>query len=571
MTVRIIQIAKTHLLAAVLATIPLSSCIETDDLDAEDSTWIGETELRTSLVDFGSGPVPITYEVRDGIAIYQDDMRLGPAEALLNDSYKLDLSPGVSQSFYGLIDTKNGPWPGARIPYLISSNVTEVMRGVIDQSILLWNSRSLIQFVPRVGNEHAVLFAMPADMPANICSATLGRQAGKEQVINLSAGCRAGSVLHEMGHTAGLRHEHSRWDRNQHITLDLTEVPEKYLHNFTRASAYGWWSRSHREYDPRSMMHYATESLGAKIARRTCDPTEEHDILRWQACGLGSSFFTSNDLAALTDIVINGQSATHLRPLNATNEDKCLAPVEVDVGEPTALVDHPVLTHPVTGQILARGDALQYSDAQAAQLRRGGMSVQVVQCEETPKQQWVQRKNPITNQYQIISKHYGECLAYYFDDKTNDEHLRLVACNNRIEQSFSKIGASADPLETLVSSAVNRCIDSSQSGPLRFVSCSSAGAQAWKTDEYSSLDACVSAFENSGASAVAQPLGDIVAQRPMTSTARQQLRDVCENMCNGLVTHDNATRAQLTCLPDGADIPDFSDFSFGFISGHGWF
>ena len=61
--------------------------------------------------------------------------------------------------------------------------------------------------------------------------AHIGYQGGK-QTISLDQYISVGSVIHEMGHTVGLYHEHTRKDRDQYVKILWNNIQNGQSYNF---------------------------------------------------------------------------------------------------------------------------------------------------------------------------------------------------------------------------------------------------------------------------------------------------------------------------------------------------
>jgi hypothetical protein len=172
----------------------------------------------------------ITYEVRDGFAIYQDDIILGKAadvaaaaaagplaakstKGLHSDA--LTMTPGVAGS--------GALWPEVsgvvQIPYIITPQSTQNSDN-INAAISEANAQL-------TGVIHWMLASDP--LPANYvnfdfnspnsngtCEASVG-MIGGEQYIGGAINCTTSTIMHEMGHAMGLYHEQSRADRNTYV------------------------------------------------------------------------------------------------------------------------------------------------------------------------------------------------------------------------------------------------------------------------------------------------------------------------------------------------------------------
>lgn len=56
--------------------------------------------------------------------------------------------------------------------------------------------------------------------PSPSCCSYVGRRGGGPQAISIGKNCdKFGIVAHELGHVVGFWHEHTRPDRDQHVTI----------------------------------------------------------------------------------------------------------------------------------------------------------------------------------------------------------------------------------------------------------------------------------------------------------------------------------------------------------------
>ena len=80
----------------------------------------------------------------------------------------------------------------------------------------------LIQFVASTGQTNYVNIDISGGNSGEGYSSV--GMLGNEQYLNCGGGCTVATLLHEMGHTVGLEHEHQRPDRNNFITLNLANA-----------------------------------------------------------------------------------------------------------------------------------------------------------------------------------------------------------------------------------------------------------------------------------------------------------------------------------------------------------
>jgi hypothetical protein len=120
-----------------------------------------------------------------------------------------------------------------------------------------WNRR--VGFLPLVRRttEANYLTLRPSHTPG-LGESYVGMQGGAQVVLVPDTGRLNTSVagfLHEIGHAAGLAHEHARFDRDWFVELNRTNITDsrQFSMGYTGADV-GW-------YDLRSIMHYRSEDL----------------------------------------------------------------------------------------------------------------------------------------------------------------------------------------------------------------------------------------------------------------------------------------------------------------------
>ena len=74
----------------------------------------------------------------------------------------------------------------------------------------------------------------------------------------LAQDCTMGNIIHEIGHLIGLWHEHNRADRDQYITVALSNVDPSFMPNFLRNVEDG---ATLGIYDYSSIMHYPANAF----------------------------------------------------------------------------------------------------------------------------------------------------------------------------------------------------------------------------------------------------------------------------------------------------------------------
>ncbi|RWS11103.1 MAM and CCP domain-containing astacin-like metallopeptidase protein [Dinothrombium tinctorium] len=142
-----------------------------------------------------------------------------------------------------------------KVNYLIDPWFPEKETQTIQSAIQKLSEASCVEFVQ--------LSEKPTDdnidyvhiLPSSNCIGEFGRVGGR-QMFNLSLTClEEPTVMHEMLHTLGMWHEHSRWDRDEYVTVLYDNIiPSK--KNYFRKLTQTIDDTLSLPYDYSSIMHY---------------------------------------------------------------------------------------------------------------------------------------------------------------------------------------------------------------------------------------------------------------------------------------------------------------------------
>lgn len=88
------------------------------------------------------------------------------------------------------------------------------------ENVQLWHC---VSFRHRTRTHYTLAVPWPADLGLSAlssCCSYVGRRGGGPQAISIGKNCdKFGIVAHELGHVVGFWHEHTRPDRDQHVTI----------------------------------------------------------------------------------------------------------------------------------------------------------------------------------------------------------------------------------------------------------------------------------------------------------------------------------------------------------------
>lgn len=95
------------------------------------------------------------------------------------------------------------------------------------------------------------------------CWSSVGKVTGRQEVNLQSPYCttKVGTPMHELMHSLGFLHEHTRYERDDYVTIVWSNIKSGHDGNFKKAdkattSGYGI------NYDYRSVMHYSPNAFG---------------------------------------------------------------------------------------------------------------------------------------------------------------------------------------------------------------------------------------------------------------------------------------------------------------------
>ncbi|QMW04909.1 M12 family metallopeptidase [Spirosoma foliorum] len=160
----------------------------------------------------------ITYSLINGQAVFQSDILVSPDS--INDSMDFH-----TQAIKGTGRKKlYSRWPNKTVYYTIDPELPNKAR--VYNAIAHWEANTSIRFMLRTTQRGYVLFRLGPG-----CSSNIG-YAGGLQYINLANICSTGNTIHEIGHTVGLWHEHTRTDRDNYITINAGNITNGYETDF---------------------------------------------------------------------------------------------------------------------------------------------------------------------------------------------------------------------------------------------------------------------------------------------------------------------------------------------------
>lgn len=167
-------------------------------------------------------------------------------------------------------------WPEGVIPYVIGGNFTGSQRAIFRQAMRHWEKNTCVTFLERTEEESYIVFTY---RPCGCCS-YVGRRGGGPQAISIGKNCdKFGIVVHELGHVIGFWHEHTRPDRDEHVSIVRENIQPGQEYNFLKMEPEEVDSLGEM-YDFDSIMHYARNTFSRGIFLDTILPRYDDNGVR---------------------------------------------------------------------------------------------------------------------------------------------------------------------------------------------------------------------------------------------------------------------------------------------------
>uniref|UniRef100_A0A3Q3EQZ9 Metalloendopeptidase n=1 Tax=Labrus bergylta TaxID=56723 RepID=A0A3Q3EQZ9_9LABR len=143
-------------------------------------------------------------------------------------------------------------WPTHDIAYLISKELAHRTKDILSGMAML-SEHTCLSFHERTSETNYLLFK-----DSKGCASYVGFRGG-EQPVFMGPPCIVGNIAHEILHALGFQHEHTRMDREEHITVMSHNIMSGMEKNFQKKSGETFGL----PYDITSIMHYGSAFFSA--------------------------------------------------------------------------------------------------------------------------------------------------------------------------------------------------------------------------------------------------------------------------------------------------------------------
>ncbi|XP_040053419.2 high choriolytic enzyme 1 isoform X1 [Gasterosteus aculeatus] len=143
-------------------------------------------------------------------------------------------------------------WPTTRVPYAISSQLAGRTADLL-AAMAMVSEHTCLSFHKRTAEPDYLHFVI-----GNGCASYVGRMGGGQSVF-VGPKCNVGNVAHEVLHALGFYHEHTRMDREEHVTVLTDNIMEGKEINFQKH----WGNTLGLSYDVLSILHYGSDFFSA--------------------------------------------------------------------------------------------------------------------------------------------------------------------------------------------------------------------------------------------------------------------------------------------------------------------
>ncbi|XP_051533279.1 hatching enzyme 1.2-like [Myxocyprinus asiaticus] len=156
------------------------------------------------------------------------------------------------------------------VPYTISASYDNNTKMMIVSAMKSIANKTCIRFVPQSNQTDYISIESLTG-----CWSYLGRIGGKQSISISVSGCvNHGIIEHELLHSLGFYHEHTRSDRGQYVRINWENIAPASVSNFELKDT----NNLNTTYDYTSIMHYGRTSFTIQSGKETITPIPDSSV-----------------------------------------------------------------------------------------------------------------------------------------------------------------------------------------------------------------------------------------------------------------------------------------------------
>jgi Astacin (Peptidase family M12A)/Ricin-type beta-trefoil lectin domain-like len=190
-------------------------------------------------------------------------------------------------------------WPKGNVPVVIDPNMktNRTIYGTMPllydnalEAVKVLNNNTHIRLAPHINEKDYIRIKYTSDTGYGGIS-PIGKRGG-EQIIYITRQSDIKTIVHELLHSLGFWHEQSRYDRDNHVVIDMTNIAEEYKYNFQIEPG-----SPTSAYDYESIMHYPADAFAKDKSKPSIQCKKGNNISN---CSFGSRYiFSEKDITGI--------------------------------------------------------------------------------------------------------------------------------------------------------------------------------------------------------------------------------------------------------------------------------
>lgn len=187
---------------------------------------------------------------------YQDTIYILGADILITPKQLASMENSSRSAFTtDFVDL----WPRGIVYYHIDESIDN--RSIFDSAVNYWESVTSLEFIEKETLSGDCINVIKGSG----CYSYIGRTGGIQD-LSIGNNCSVGNAKHEIGHAIGLFHEHTRNNRDLHITVNYRNIKPGKEHNFDKYATY-YNGQDFGDLDFSSIMMYSSTDFAVSPSR----------------------------------------------------------------------------------------------------------------------------------------------------------------------------------------------------------------------------------------------------------------------------------------------------------------